>query len=1217
MNLIVQRKLYFSLRQKYVLAQNLLSKFSLTMKITALLLTVVCLQISAKTFSQRITLSANNTSLKTVLYEIRKQSGLKLVYNTDVLQSAQPVTVSLKEATLTETMDKVMTNQPFNYEIEGNTILINPKAINKTRTLAAAREVIITGRVTDENKLPLPNATVMEKGTKNVTTTNADGVFSIKVDRAGVTLVVSYIGFSKREVPASTTYMNITLTGGDQSLGEVVVTGYQKVDKKTFTGSVSRVDKEVINRSGYTDVSRMLQGAAAGVSVENVSGTFGATPKIRIRGNASISANQEPLYVINGIPIASPANVSVSQLYSGDPASLLGSAIAGLNAGDIEDISILKDGSATALYGTRAANGVISITTKKGRKNSAVINLSTAYTIGVKPNIDQFNVMNSEQSMSLSQDLYNYGYLSVLNYPSSTGAFTEPYRLYASNQISQQEFNSRLNRARGLNTDWFDVLFKNNLLQEHSLSFSGGGDKSTYYLSGSYAGDNGSAIGYNMNRYTSDFRMVLNLTPKLDLDLNLNASFRDQLSPGTFNSTTSSSSFNTTRVFDLNPTSYASSTSRAMSPYDANGNLQYYLRDYAPFNILDELKENFNTLSAHDVRISVQPTYKITKELSFETLLSARKTAAKYDHVMTEYSNVAAAYRVATNDKLRELNTYLYKDPSDPNAIPETILPRGGILDARNNDGRFLYMRNTLTFKKDWADKHKLNVFGGFEMASDRTTSDYTRGYGYLYYGGKIISPSVLAMKRAIEKDERYYIEGFVQENRTALFLSTQYSFNNKYNLEIAGRVDGNNMFGRRTRSRFLPNYSAGLSWNVDQEDFFQQMNSEGKINFLKLRASYALRGNAYQSSPSINANYVNVNRPDVVNSEIGIRIFAPELFSLSWEKDFITNFGMELGLFNKLNFTAEYYTRRNKDLIRSSSVGYEDGFASKTINWATMSNKGVDITLDVKDVVKTKDFRWNLGLIYGYVKNTMVEGNLFSPLLTEKTRPDGYGIVGKPLYGLYAYRFASLDANGQPLFYDGNTGKTTNNIQFSSVNDSLITYMGSRIPTSTGSITNSFNYKSLELRVFLTYSMGNKVFRSATVKRTYDDNLAASRDIDARWRTAGDENLTIIPGLVSNIQNEYYNSAFIQNEFAYNRSDAMVVSANVLRLSEVMLSYNVSPKLLTGLPWIKGARLMASANNIHYWASSKLRGVDPQSLISGVSLPNPRSYTLRLTAQF
>jgi TonB-linked SusC/RagA family outer membrane protein len=1212
MNLNVQRKLLLRLWKHFVLVKDFTTKFSLAMKLTAFFIIIASLQISAKSFSQRITLSVKNSPLREVLQEIRKQSGYKLVYNTDLLQRAAPVSMSVQDASLSETLNKAMSNQPFQFEIEGETILINPKSIavgSKT-----VQQIVITGKVTD-GKIPLVGATITEKNTKNVTKTNAEGTFTLKVDKAGAVLVVSYIGFNRREIPASTTFMNITLEGGDLSLGEVVVTGYQKVDKKTFTGSVSQVDKEIVNRSGYTDVSRMLQGAAAGVSVESVSGTFGATPKIRIRGNASISANQEPLYVINGVPIASPANVSVSQLYSGDPASLLGSAIAGLSAADIEDISILKDGSATALYGTRAANGVISITTKKGKKNSSAINFSTAYTIGIKPNIAEYNVMNSEQSMDLSRDLYNYGYLSVLNYPSSTGAFTDPYMKYASNMISKDQLNASLNRARSINTDWFDVLFKNNLLQEHSLSFSGGGDKATYYLSGSYAGDNGLAVGYNMKRYTTDFRVTLNVMRNLDIDFNVNATLRNQLSPGTFNST--QTNFETTRTFELNPAAYAATTSRAMSPYDENGNPQYYLRSYAPFNILEELKENFNTLKTQEIRFSVKPTYQISKALSFETLLSARKTAAKYDHVMTEYSNVANAYRVATNDKLRELNSLLYKDPSDPNAIPETILPRGGILDARSSDGNFLYMRNTLTWKENWNDKHNLNVFGGFEISSDKVNNNFSRGWGYLYYGGKIISPSILAMKRAIEKDERYYTEGFINENRTAFFLATQYSYNNKYNLEVAGRVDGNNMFGKRTQSRFLPNYSVGLSWNIDREDFFKNINQSGKVDYLKLRGSYALRGNAYQSSPDINANYVNINRPDVVNTETGIRVFAPELFSLSWEKDFITNIGLEAGLFNKVTLAAEVYSRSNKELIKESTVGYEDGFPTKVINWASMRNKGIDITLGIKDIVATKDFKWGANFIYGYVKNTMTDGNTFSPLLTEKTKPEGYGTVGRPLYGLYAYRSAGLDATGQPIFYDGNTGKTTNNIQFSSVNDSLITYMGSRQPTTTGSLTNTFNYKSFELRVFLTYSAGNKVFKSQIARRVYDDNFAASKDIDARWRTAGDEKLTNIPGLVSNIQNAYLTSAFIQNEFAYNRSDAMVVNANVLRLSEVMLSYNIGNKLLQNMPWVKSARLMLSANNVHFWASSKLRGVDPQALITGVNLPNPRSYTVRLTAAF
>lgn len=1213
MNLNIQRKLLLRLWKHFLLVKDFTTKFSLTMKLTAFIITIASLQISAKSFSQRITFSVKNSPLKEVLQEIRKQSGYSLVYNTDLLQQASPVSMSVQNASLSETLNKAMSNQPFQFEIEGETILINPKAIRLVST-PAQQQLIIKGKVTD-GKTPLPGATITEKDTKNSTQTNSEGEFSLKVEKSGTLLIVSYIGYDKLEITSEAAFMNITLKGGDQSLGEVVVTGYQQVDKKTFTGSVSKVDKDVVNRSGYTDVSRMLQGAASGVSVENVSGTFGATPKIRIRGNASISANQEPLYVINGVPIASPANINVNQLYSGDPASLLGSAIAGLSAADIEDISILKDGSATALYGTRAANGVISITTKKGKKNSSLINFSSAYTIGVKPDIGEYNVMNSEQSMDLSYDLYNYGYLSVLNYPSTTGAFSDAYMKYASNLLNKDQYNATLNRARSLNTDWFDVLFKNNLLQEHSLSFSGGGDKATYYLSGSYAGDNGSAIGYEMNRYTTDFRLNLNITRNFDVDFNVNASLRDQLSPGTFNST--QTNFETTRSFELNPATYASTTSRAMSPYDENGNPQYYLRSYAPFNILEELKENFNTLKSQDIRFSLKPTYKISKSLTFETLLSARKTMAKYDHVVTEYSNVANAYRVATNDKLRELNTLLYKDPSDPNSIPETILPRGGILDARGNDGNFLYMRNTLTWKERWNDKHNLNVFGGFEISSDKTSSDYTRAYGYLYYGGKIVSPSVLAAKRALERDERLYTEGFTQENRTALFVSTQYSFDNKYNVELAGRVDGNNMFGRRTQTRFLPNYSAGVSWNIDQENFFRNINTSGKVDFLKLRGSYALRGNAYQSSPNINSSFVNLNRPDVINSEIGIRIFAPELYSLSWEKDYIGNIGLEAGLFNKLTIAAEYYSRNNNQLIKESTVGYEDGFPAKTINWASMNNKGVDFTLGIRDIVATRDFKWGANVIYGYVKNTMTNGDVFSPLLTEKTKPEGYGTIGKPLYGLYAYRLAGLDASGQPLFFDGSTGKTTNNIQLSSTNDSLITYMGSRQPTTTGSLTNTFSYKSLELRVFLTYSLGNKVFRSPMVNRVYNDNLAASQDIDARWRTAGDENLTNIPGLVSSIQNAYFTSAFIQNEFAYNRSDAMVTSADVLRLSEVMLSYNLGANLLKSTPWVKSARLMFSANNVHFWASGKLRGVDPQSLITGVSLPNPRSYTLRLMAQF
>jgi TonB-dependent SusC/RagA subfamily outer membrane receptor len=410
----------------------------------------------------------------------------------------------------------------------------------------------VSARITTGNGVSLSGVSITEKGTKNRVVSAQDGTFRLLVSSSESIVVLSYVGYSPQEYTADRVPQQIILTADAQSLEQVVVTGYQKLDKSRFTGSVSQVEKATIDRSGYVDVSRMLQGAAAGVSVQNVSGTFGSTPKIRIRGNASISANQEPLYVLNGVPITSPANVSVSQLYSGDPASMLGSAIAGLNAQDIEDIVILKDGAATSLYGTRAANGVISIRTKGGKLASKpTVNFNTAISIGQKPTISKYNRMNAAQEMDLYKELFDRGYFSNNNWPSTTGAFTDAYRRYALREINQEQAYEELNRSAQVNTDWFGTLFRNNILQEHSLSFSGGKKRVSYYLSGSYAKDDGQAIGYDMDRITANLQTGIQVTNAFHIDVNANLSTRDQLAPGTYNSGTLYS--DVTRNFEISP----------------------------------------------------------------------------------------------------------------------------------------------------------------------------------------------------------------------------------------------------------------------------------------------------------------------------------------------------------------------------------------------------------------------------------------------------------------------------------------------------------------------------------------------------------------------------------------------------------------------------------------------------------------------------------------
>ncbi len=1211
--------MYKNLSGLFCMPQGCIVKFLLVMKLTTFLWLFFFLHASAGGFAQRITFVKKNASLKEVFNEINKQTGYSILWSGKEANNEMSVDADFIKAPLAKVLEKCLYRQPLMFTIEDKTIVISEK--EQPATLngpeISLQGIQVRGKVVNSNREGVAGVTVTEKGTSNVTTTTADGAYSISVNKEGALLVFTHLSYVKQEVPAKPPFMNIILEPKDLNLNEVVITGFQKIDKGKFTGSVSQVDVKNIDRSGSLDVSRMLQGAAAGVSVQNTSGTFGSTPKIRIRGNSSISANQEPLYVINGVPITSPANVAVNQLYSGDPASVLGSAIAGLNAQDIEDIQILKDGAATALYGTRAANGVISITTKKGSFNSKNINLSTAFSVGIKPNIAEFNLMNSAQEMQLYKEMYDRGYLSNANWPTYTGAFTETYKQLALRNYTLDEAYAELNRSAKANTDWFDVLFRNNVLQEHSLSFSGGGDKHTYYVSGSYANDDGQAIGFGAERYTTDLRTVFNITSKLNLDVNLNWSMRNQKTPGTSESADLSSSnyYEVTRSFEINPFLYAMNTSRAMYPYNTDGSYKYYTENLAPFNILEELNENFNEIKAQEIRLILKPSFQILKNLRYDGTYALRKNVSRINHTVTERSNMANAYRVDYNDVLRTQNSLLYLDPNNPNGYRETILPEGGFLYVWNTWQSFWSARNQLSFNQRF-DQHRIDALVGAEVEETLVEREYSKATGYLYYGGRIIAPSRLAMIRAVNMDDRTYIENFQRRRQAGFYANIQYTFRDKYNLDLSGRVDGSNMFGQMTRSKFLPNYGIGLAWNVDRENFFKTMGFARHVDYFKLRGSYALRGNSFETSPMRNASIINLVRLDAVNSAKGINITDPELYQLNWEKDYTTNVGFDLSLFKRLTLTAEYYSRKNKDLVIPFNIAQEEGFASKRINFGDMTNKGVDITLGIRNLLNKQDFHWDLNLIYGYVKNRLVFGELQSSLLSQVTNPLGYPLEGYPLEGLFGFNFAALNTEGRPMF-NGEDG-VRNGIVAAERDRSLVSYIGSRQPLGTGSIANSFQYKGFEFRAFLTYSYGHKVFSQPLAARNYDDSGSKSGDLNFRWQTIGDENYTNVPGLLSTIQRVYLNTLSNMDEVAYNRSDFRAASAGNLRISEILLTYDVGKAVHRNWPAVKNARIMLSANNIYYWSSGRLRGVDPDLYINGgTSLPNPKSYTMRLTLGF
>lgn len=402
----------------------------------------------------------------------------------------------------------------------------------------------VTGTVvSQEDGEPVIGASVVVAGAARTgTVTDIDGHFSLEVP-AGKKLVVSYIGMQSQTLtPAAK--MTIRLKADSKSLGEVVVTGMQKMDKRLFTGATTKISGDKTKLDGVADISRALEGKAAGVSVQNVSGTFGTAPKIRVRGATSIYGSSKPLWVVDGVIMEDVTEVDADDLSSGNAETLISSAIAGLNADDIESFQILKDGSATSIYGARAMAGVIVVTTKKGKAGTNRINYTGEFTMRLKPSYRNFNIMNSQDQMGVYREMYNDGYFSFEKSfrASNSGVFGKMYHLMNTYDSktgtfglpnTEEAMNSYLQKAEYQNTDWFDLLFSNSISQNHSVSMSTGTDKAQYYTSFSVMNDPGWSKQSKVQRYTANVNALYNISKKLSFNAIANASYRKQRAPGT------------------------------------------------------------------------------------------------------------------------------------------------------------------------------------------------------------------------------------------------------------------------------------------------------------------------------------------------------------------------------------------------------------------------------------------------------------------------------------------------------------------------------------------------------------------------------------------------------------------------------------------------------------------------------------------------------------
>jgi TonB-linked SusC/RagA family outer membrane protein len=1089
-------------------------------------------------------------------------------------------------------------------------------------TVTYAQDIRVTGKITAEGEgAGLPGVGVRIKDTNQGTTTDVDGIFTLMVNSPQDVLVFSFIGYkTKEEVVGQRTMINTELESETKELDEVVITGFQEVERKLFTGSATTVKMSDIKSTGMSDATRMLEGRVAGVTVDNVSGTFGTAPKIRIRGNTTINGDTKPLMVVDGVILEDLNNATADDIITGNANTLTASSIAGINPDDIESQQILKDASATALYGTRAKNGVIVITTKRGKSGQTRVNYSGNFSFNLRPSYSQFDILNSGDEMSVYREMYEKGIIDITTSVRSQnyGAMGKMFALISDHEIDwgpNQSLNEEfLNKYENANTDWFDILFRDySLQQQHSVSLTSGTEKHTSYYSLSFLGDNGQTVADNVKRYAGTAKNTFQINKRLSLDLKLTANYRDQKVPGTQNRDFDPISGRFKRTFDINPLSYALNTSRSIRAYDDNGDLEYFRRNYTPFNILRELELNYINVTVADVSTQADINYDIIENLTFRSTIQGRQASTKREHVIHEDSNQAEAYRSNETQFIEDANPLLFRDPDDPSAQPKVVLPEGGFNNVNEDELLYFYARNSLNWLHTINDIHKVNLLAGQELKFTNRTTRRVDGIGVVYENGGVVVLDPNMIEFLNRQGISTYALSADKERFSGVFLNGGYSLNDKYIFNGTIRYDGSNRLGKSRNSRYLPTWNISGAWNIDKEEFL----SIPWIDYLKLRGTYGLSANlGPNTSALLNIRSEVTLRP--TDTETYLYIQDLENSDLTWEKLKETNIGIDFGIFeNKISGTVDAYTRNSFDLIglfQTSGIG---GNAYKNGNYADMTSRGIEFSINTLNLTLS-DFSWTTNFNVGYTKDRITRLE-FNPRLGDAIVQGGAAVAGGPRRGLFSMKFAGLDYRGIPTF-DNNTEEPVYLVDLQereNITD-ILKYEGTAEPRGAGGLTNNFSYKRFSLSVFLSYKFDYKIRLDDAYSPIYTDFNSLSRNFVNRWRVPGDEEITTVPVILDREVIFGVNSEYLTAYDLYNKSTERIANGDYLRLKSVRLGYTLPANYLKRIGASSGQVAIEGQNLMLLYSDKKLNGQDPEFFSSGgVALPQPRLITASVSLSF
>jgi len=1140
---------------------------------------------------RKVSLKLRNASIYELFNAIKKQTGVGFMYSNSAVSSLPKKNYDFSEAPLRTVLDYCLDGSGLTYEVQNNENIIIKR-----------RHSDIIGYVFDKDGNPLPGATIMENSTKKAATSDTDGRFSLPSDgRTGAQLTVSYIGMKPVQVAWKTRLLKIYMEEDSKHIDEVVVTGYQVMSRRESASAITSVKAKDVITPNAMSIDQMLQGKIPGMMVMSQSGEPSSTPTIRIRGNSTINGSKGPVWVVDGVIMSDAVPFTASDINSPDATYLIGNSISGLSPQDIESIDVLKDASATAIYGVKAANGVIVITTKKGRTGRPVVAYDGSITLNTRPTYGDFDMMNSQERVNLSKEIYE----ARLQYPrvpmqeSYEGALQQ----LLSKNITQEEFGNLVHRYETINTNWFKELFRTTATQNHSVSVNGGTSKVRYYSSLSYNNSPGIAKTSESERLTGLGKLWVRINKSVCAELKLDISH----------------AVNDGYAGALNPFTYAYNTSRAFSPYTDTGEYYFYnkssLSEPISYNILNELEQTGKSSVTDRFGGVFKLDARLLRGLTYTGTVSYYYTDNRLNTWATDRSYSVASIRGY------DYGAYFAGDDK----YESSALPFGGTFSNSNTSSRSYTIRNTLNYIEQFNDKHDVNLFAGIEIRSDKYDGYSSYAYGWDPQYGQSFSP--VMTDRYLSKVKSGTFNPTITEKVTqvASYIgSASYTYDDRYVFNANMRSDGSNKFGSNPKYRWLPTWSVAGKWIASNEKFMRNLKF---IDHLSLRASYGIQGNIQDTAtPNLIVEMGSVDDVSGIRKGTIYRLPNP---NLRWEKTRSYNVGVDAAFFDRrLTLTFDYYHKRTSDLITDMRVSPVTGRNYLSMNAGKAINKGFEGSISA-DIIRTQEYNWNLSLNFSHNTNEIryaYDAGLSDTEMYENMLEGNVAVVGQPLGTIYSFKFEGLSSeNGYPLFL----AKDGRKVYAGDYSQLVMVPCGSIYPDVSGGFDTRLTIKrNLSVSLGFSYQLGG-VKRLPAIYQdamdAFDPSSNLPRDYVNRWKQSGDELHTVIPALYDRTVSNGFPKDMLALEdetsitdvsmsTMYDYSDIRVANSDFLRLRSIMISYRLPQEWLSRFH-VSSMTVRLQGNNLKTWAAKEWKGLDPETAYA--NMPIMPSYSLGLNITF